>query len=36
MLCYQAAHSRCVVHLVADVHQLLHAGYADERGGNKY
>jgi hypothetical protein len=25
-----------VVHLVADIHQPLHAGYADDRGGNKY
>ena len=25
-----------VVHLVADVHQPLHAGYADDRGGNQY
>lgn len=25
-----------VVHLVADVHQPLHAGYADDRGGNLY
>jgi hypothetical protein len=25
-----------VVHLVADVHQPLHAGYADDRGGNTY
>lgn len=25
-----------VVHLVADVHQPLHAGYGDDRGGNKY
>lgn len=25
-----------VVHFVADVHQPLHAGYADDRGGNKY
>lgn len=25
-----------VVHLVADVHQPLHAGYADDRGGNRY
>jgi len=25
-----------VVHLVADVHQPLHAGYADDRGGNSY
>jgi len=24
------------VHLVADVHQTLHAGYGDERGGNTY
>jgi hypothetical protein len=27
---------RYVVHLVADVHQPLHAGYADDRGGNTY
>ena len=25
-----------VVHLVADVHQPLHAGHADDRGGNRY
>jgi hypothetical protein len=25
-----------VVHLVADVHQPLHAGYYDDRGGNRY
>jgi hypothetical protein len=25
-----------LVHFVADVHQPLHAGYADDRGGNKY
>lgn len=25
-----------VVHLVADVHQPLHAGYKDDRGGNNY
>lgn len=25
-----------LVHLVADVHQPLHAGYEDDRGGNKY
>jgi nuclease S1 len=25
-----------VVHLVGDVHQPLHAGYADDKGGNKY
>ena len=25
-----------VVHLVADVHQPLHAGYADDRGGNRH
>ena len=25
-----------VVHFVADVHQPLHAGYADDRGGNGY
>jgi hypothetical protein len=25
-----------VVHLVADVHQPLHAGYMDDRGGNNY
>ncbi len=25
-----------VVHLVADVHQPLHAGFADDRGGNSY
>lgn len=25
-----------VVHLVADVHQPLHAGYAEDRGGNSY
>ena len=25
-----------VVHFVADVHQPLHAGYADDRGGNSY
>ena len=25
-----------VVHLVADVHQPLHAGFADDRGGNRY
>ena len=25
-----------VVHLVADVHQPLHAGYAEDRGGNTY
>lgn len=25
-----------VVHLVADVHQPLHAGFADDRGGNKF
>lgn len=25
---------RWVIHLVADVHQPLHAGYADDRGGN--
>jgi len=25
-----------VVHLVADVHQPLHAGFADDRGGNTY
>jgi nuclease S1 len=25
-----------VVHFVADVHQPLHAGYADDRGGNKF
>lgn len=23
-------------HLVADVHQPLHAGYLDDKGGNKY
>ena len=25
-----------LVHLVADVHQPLHAGYADDRGGNQF
>ena len=25
-----------VVHLVADVHQPLHAGFADDRGGNRF
>jgi len=25
-----------IVHLEADVHQPLHAGYADDRGGNQY
>ena len=25
-----------LVHLVADVHQPLHAGYSDDRGGNQY
>lgn len=25
-----------VVHLVADAHQPLHAGFADDRGGNRY
>lgn len=25
-----------VVHFVADVHQPLHAGYADDKGGNTY
>jgi len=25
-----------IVHFVADVHQPLHAGYADDRGGNTY
>jgi hypothetical protein len=25
-----------VVHLVGDVHQPLHAGYADDGGGNTY
>ena len=25
-----------LVHFVADVHQPLHAGYADDKGGNKY
>lgn len=25
-----------IVHLVADLHQPLHAGYADDRGGNLY
>ena len=25
-----------LVHLVADVHQPLHAGYQDDKGGNKY
>jgi hypothetical protein len=25
-----------LTHLVADVHQPLHAGYADDRGGNQY
>jgi hypothetical protein len=25
-----------LVHLVADVHQPLHAGYAEDRGGNSY
>jgi len=25
-----------VVHFVADIHQPLHAGYADDRGGNTY
>ena len=25
-----------LVHLEGDVHQPLHAGYADDRGGNKY
>lgn len=25
-----------IVHFVADVHQPLHAGYADDRGGNKF
>lgn len=25
-----------VVHFIADVHQPLHAGYADDRGGNSY
>jgi len=25
-----------LVHLVADVHQPLHAGYLDDKGGNKY
>jgi hypothetical protein len=25
-----------VVHLVADMHQPLHAGYLDDRGGNRY
>ncbi|MBK7472782.1 MAG: S1/P1 nuclease [Betaproteobacteria bacterium] len=25
-----------VVHLVADLHQPLHAGFADDRGGNQY
>ena len=24
------------MHFVADVHQPLHAGYADDRGGNQY
>lgn len=27
---------RYVVHLVADIHQPLHAGYAEDRGGNQY
>ena len=27
---------RFVVHLVADVHQPLHAGYRSDRGGNRY
>lgn len=27
---------RFVVHLVADAHQPLHAGYRDDRGGNRY
>ena len=27
---------RFVVHFVADVHQPLHAGYRDDRGGNRY
>ena len=25
-----------LVHLVADIHQPLHAGFADDRGGNRY
>jgi len=25
----------CVVHFVGDVHQPLHAGFADDRGGNR-
>lgn len=25
-----------IVHFVADVHQPLHVGYADDRGGNQY
>ena len=25
-----------VVHFVADIHQPLHAGYAEDRGGNQY
>lgn len=25
-----------MVHFVADVHQPLHAGFGDDRGGNKY
>lgn len=25
-----------IVHLVADIHQPLHAGYAEDRGGNTY
>jgi hypothetical protein len=25
-----------IVHFVADVHQPLHAGYADDKGGNRY
>lgn len=27
---------RLLVHFVADVHQPLHAGYRDDRGGNRY
>lgn len=27
---------KLAVHLVADVHQPLHAGYVDDRGGNRY
>jgi hypothetical protein len=25
-----------IVHLIADIHQPLHAGYAEDRGGNQY